>query len=144
MAPLRRLGMMLTPKTSNMKTRSSITCCLLLLAVPAWGQPPPAPVGEAGGVAHRPLNLSLPRDVLSPSSTVIRNDADENARRNLRQEGGGAEQRTTQQRYGTGYEARQRSLGTQSGPGYGGGAGSPAGGSGAMGGAGRGGMGRGR
>lgn len=128
-----------------MKTRSSTTCCLLLLfAVPAWGQSPPTPSGGAGGEAHRPLNLSLPRDVLAQPSTVIRNDADENARRNLRQEGDGAEKRTTHQRYGTGYEARQRGMATESGTGYGGSMGSPMGGGAGMGGGGRGGMGRGR
>lgn len=125
-----------------MKTRSSTTCCLLLLlAVPAWGQSLPLP---AGGEAHRPLNLSLPRDVLAQPSTVIRNDADENAKRNLRQEGDGAEKRTTHQRYGAGYEARQRGMATASGAGHGGSAGSPMGGGAGMGGGGRGGMGRGR
>lgn len=125
-----------------MKTRSSITCCLLLLlAVPAWGQSPPQ---SAGGEAHRPLNLSLPRDVLAQPSTVIRKDADETAVRNLRQEGDGAEKRTTHQRYGTGYEARQRGMATEGGTGYGGGMGSPMGGGAGMGGGGRGGMGRGR
>jgi hypothetical protein len=135
-----------------MKTRSSTTCCLLLLlAVPAWGQSPPLP---GGGEAYRPLNLSLPRDVLVQPATVIRNDDDGAATRNLRQEGEGAEKRTTHQRYGTGYEARQRGLATESGSGYGSGMNSPMGGGagtgiagmggGGMGGGGHGGMGRGR
>ncbi|MEW6513207.1 MAG: hypothetical protein AB1443_04310 [Pseudomonadota bacterium] len=125
-----------------MKTRYSTPCCLLLLlAVPAWGQSPPQP---AGGEAHRPLNLSLPRDVLGQSSMVIRNDADETAARNLRQEGEAREKRTTHQRYGTGYEARQRGMTAESSSGHGGGMGSATGGGAGMGGGGRGGMGRGR
>lgn len=143
MARLRNKVMMHTPN-AIMKTRSSTTCCLLLLlAVPAWGQSPPLP---AGGEAHRPLNLSLPRDVLAQPATVIRSDADETATRNLRQEGAGAEKRTTHQRYGTGYEARQRGMTAESGSGHGSSMGSPMGnGAGAgMGGGGRGGMGRGR
>ena len=118
-----------------MKTRSSTTCCLLfLLALPAWGQSTPTSSGGAGGEAHRPLNLSLPRDVLAQPATVIRNDADENVTRNLRQEDEGSDRRRTHQRYGTGYEARQR----------GGSMDSPMGGGGGMGGGGRGGKGRGR
>lgn len=124
-----------------MKTQYSTTCCLLLLlTVPAWGQSSSEPAGEA----HRPLNLSLPRDVLGQSSMVIRNDADETAARNLRQEGEAREKRTTHQRYGTGYEARQRGMTPESGSGYGGGMGSAAGGGAGMGSGGRGGMGRGR
>ena len=79
-----------------------------MLALPAWGQSLPLPGGEETG---RPLNLSLPRDVLLQPSMAIPNDADEIATRNLRQEGSGAEKRTTHQRYGTGYEARQRGMG---------------------------------
>jgi len=129
-----------------MKTQFSTTfCLLLLLAVPAWGQSPPTPFGGAGGEAHRPLNLSLPREVLGQSSMVIRNDADETAARNLRQEGEDREKRTTHQRYGTGYEARQRGMTTESGSAYGaGGIGTATGGGAGMGGGGRGGMGRGR
>jgi hypothetical protein len=123
-----------------MKTRSFTSCCLLLLALPVWGQSPPPP---AGVEPVRPLNLSLPRDVLAQPSTVIRNDAEETAVRNLRQEGGGVEKRPTHQRYGTGYEARQRGMATESSTGFGGSMGSPTGGGG-MGGGGRGGMGRGR
>ena len=118
-----------------MKTQSSSTCCLLLLlALPAWGQSTPTSSGSVGGEAHRPLNLSLPRDVLAQPATVIRNNADENVVRNLRQEDEDADRRGTHQRYGTGYEARQRagSMGspTRDGTGMGGGS--------------RGGMGRGR
>jgi len=135
-----------------MKTRSSTTCCLLLLfAVPAWGQSPPLPGGGEAHrpLNHRPLNLSLPRDVLAQPATVIRNDADETAARNLQQEDEGAEKRTTHQRYGTGYEARQRGMAAESGSGFGSGMGAPMGsgagaGNAGMGGGGRGGMGRGR
>lgn len=112
-----------------MKTRSFPPCCLLLaLALPAWGQSPPAPPGGASGEAHRPLNLSLPRDVLVQPSSALRNDADENVRRNLRPEGEANEKRTTHPRYGTGYEARQRGMSTEGGPGYGGGMSGGAGG----------------
>lgn len=123
-----------------MKPRS-FTRLLLLLALPAWGQSPPLPAGNEPG---RPLNLSLPRDVLVQPATVIRNDADETAARNLRQQGEAAERRTTHQRYGTGYEARQRGMAAEGGTGYGGGMGSPMGGGAGTGGGGRGGMGRGR
>ncbi len=119
-----------------MKPRS-FTRLLLLLALPAWGQSPPLPAGNEPG---RPLNLSLPRDVLVQHATVIRNDADETAARNLRQQGEAAEKRTTHPRYGTGYEARQRGVATDDNAGRG----SPMGGGAGMGGGGRGGMGRGR
>lgn len=114
---------------------------LLIVAAPTWGQSPPQ---SAGNEARHLLNLSLPRDVLMQPSMVIRNDADETAARNLRQEGEVREKRTTHQRYGTGYEARQRGMTAESGSGYGGGMGSATGGGAGMGGGGRGGMGRGR
>lgn len=112
-----------------MKTRISTSCCLLLLlAVPAWGQSPPLP---AGGEAQRPLNLSLPRDMLKQPLTITRSDDEDLAARNLRQEASATEKSSAHPRYGTGYEARQRGMGTSMG------------GTG-MGGGGRGGMGRGR
>ncbi len=118
------------------------SCLLLLLAAPAWGQSPPLP---ASGEARRPLNLSLPRDVLAQPSMIIHNDADETAARNLRQDGEAQEKRAERQRYGTGYEARQRGMTAESGAGSGGGTGAAMGGSAGMGGGGgRGGMGRGR
>lgn len=143
MARLHSQGMMHIPN-AIMKTLSPTTCCLLLLlAVPAWGQSPHLP---SGGEAHRPLNLSLPRDVLMQSSSMIRKDTDETAARNLRQEDEDREKRTTHQRYGTGYEARQRGMAAEGGSVYGSGMASPMGsgaGAGTGGGA-RGGMGRGR
>lgn len=116
---------------------------LLIVAAPTWGQSPsPQPVGNE---ARRPLNLSVPRDVLAQPSMAIRNDADETAVRNLRQEDEGREKRTTHQRYGTGYEARQRGATTEGSPGSASGMGTGMGGGAGMGGGGgRGGMGRGR
>ena len=117
------------------------SCLLLLLAAPAWGQSPPQ---SAGREAHRPLNLSLPRDVLGQPSMVIRKDADETATRNLRQEGGTQEKYAERPRYGTGYEARQRGMAPESNPGYGVGGSAGMGAGAGTGGSGRGGMGRGR
>lgn len=128
------------PETT-MKTRNLSTCCLiLLLAMPAWGQPPAAAANEA----QRPLNLSLPRDVLAPSPSVIHNDAEENVRRNLQPGGEGAERRTTYQRYGAGYEARQRGMVAEGVAGMKSGMATPLGSGSAMAGGGRDGMGRGR
>lgn len=123
-----------------MKTRIFTSCCLLLLAVPAWGQSPPLP---AGGAAQRPLNLSLPRDVLTNSTAVIRTESEDTATRNLRQEKEENGKRAERQPYGTGYEARQRGMASGSNSGFGGGDTVTGSGSGA-GGGGRGGMGRGR
>jgi hypothetical protein len=126
---------------------------LLIVAAPAWGQPPSPP---AGNEVRRPLNLSLPHDVMSKPSSVLLNDSPDTATRNLRQEDEGSGKRAERQRYGTGYEARQREMSSGSNSGFGAGssgssggsAGSGAGGSGAggsgAGGGGRGGMGRGR
>ena len=111
---------------------------LLIVAVPAWGQPPSPP---AGNEARRPLNLSLPHDVMSKPSSVLLNDSPDTATRNLRQEEEGNSKRAERQPYGTGYEARQRGMASGSNSGFGGsGAGAGAG----AGGGGRGGMGRGR
>ncbi len=127
------------------------SCLLLLLAAPAWGQ---SPLPTAGGEARRPLNLSLPREFMSPPVTVIRNETEEDAAvRNLKHEEQGSAKRNARQPYGTGYEARQRSMTMESaGPGFGAGgsgmAGGAAGGAGMAGGggggSGGGGMGRGR
>lgn len=94
------------------------SCLLLLLAAPAWGQ---SPLPPAGGEARRPLNLSLPRDLLSSQqATVIRDEPEDTAVRNLRQEEQGSTKRNGRQPYGTGYEARQRSMTMESaGPGFG-------------------------
>lgn len=119
-----------------MKPRSStLTLSLLLLSVPAWGQSPPLPNGDQ---THRPLNLSLPRDVMSRQTTVIHTPPEDVAVRNLRQDDPGSAKQAGRQPYGTGYEARRRGMASESGnSGFSSGAGM--GGSG-----GRGGMGRGR
>lgn len=106
--------------------------------MPGWGQTPPAPTSEA----QRPLNLSLPRDVVSPPAGLRRGETDETAERNLRKEGEIDAARTP--RYGTGFEARQRGMGAEGFGGFGSGMGAPMGGGAGMGGGGRGGMGRGR
>ncbi len=123
----------------------TLNLSLLIVAVPAWGQPPSPP---AGNEARRPLNLSLPHDVMSKPGSVLLNDSQDTATRNLRQEDDGIGKRAERQPYGTGYEARQRGMSSESsssgfrggGSVSGGGAGAGAGG----GGGGRGGMGRGR
>lgn len=133
-----------------MKSRTfASSCLLLLLAAPVWGQSPPPP---AGGEAGRPLNLSLPRDLLSPPAAVIRNESEDTAIRNLRREEQGGARRERRQPYGTGYEARQRGMTAEGdsplfgagNAGMGGGGAGGAGMGGAGGGGGRGGMGRGR
>lgn len=142
MARLRPDAMMPLPNAIMKLHTLTLNLALLLVAGPTWGQSPPQP---AGSEAHRPLNLSLPRDVLAQPSMVIRNDTDETAARNLRQDGEAREKRATHQRYGTGYEARHRGSATEGGPGSASGMGSSMGGGAGMGGGGgRGGMGRGR
>lgn len=138
MAWLRGAPKMCIPETT-MKLRNFSTCSLtLLLAMPAWGQTQPVPASEV----QRPLNLSLPRDVLRQPATVIHNDADESAARNLRKEEEAETPRPP--RYGAGYEARQRGLTAESVGGYGSGMGAPMRSGTGFGGGGRGGMGRGR
>lgn len=116
----------------------TLNLSLLIVAAPAWGQPPSPPVGNE---ARRPLNLSLPRDVLTNPTAIIRSESEDIATRNLRQEKEENGKRAERQPYGTGYEARQRGMASGSNSGFGGsGAGAGAG----AGGGGRGGMGRGR
>jgi hypothetical protein len=119
-----------------MKTRHHIPCLLLLLlTVPAWGQSPPQP---AGGEVHRPLNLSVPRDVaIAPGSVVINGLPEASAEKNLREDERKKETPGNRRPYGTGYEARMRDFATDGG--FAGGRGGGMGGWG-----GRGGMGRGR
>jgi hypothetical protein len=119
---------------------------LLLLAAPAWGQSPPLPAGSG---VQRPLNLSLPRDVISKQGSIIVSEPEDTATRNLRQEEQQKETRAERRPYGTGFEARQRGMLSEGSPGFasgGSGAGAAGGGGGGGGGgAGRGGgMGRGR
>jgi hypothetical protein len=123
-----------------MKPRTLTLHFLLLIAVaPAWGQSPSPPVAGDG---RRPLNLSLPRDVLTKPAAVVSTEADDMTVRNLQKEVEEAEKRSERQPYGTGYEARQRAILSGSGnPGFGGGG---FGGGAGAGGAGQGGMGRGR
>ncbi len=124
-----------------MKLRTlTLHLSLLIVAAPAWGQPPSPP---AGNEARRPLNLSLPRDVLTNPTAVIRTESEDTATRNLRQEKEENGKRAERQPYGTGYEARQRGMASGSNSGFGGGGTVTGSGSGA-GGGGRGGMGRGR
>jgi hypothetical protein len=114
-----------------MKPNSSTFLIVLLLATPAWGQSLPSPTSEA---LHRPLNLSLPQDVLAPPPAFVRAETDDLATRNLRPPSSGSANSAVRHPYGTGFEARQRSTT------MGGSAGSRTPG----GGGGRGGMGRGR
>jgi hypothetical protein len=104
---------------------------LLLLATPAWGQSLPVPAGDE---SPRPLNLSLPRDVLAHPPAFVRSETEDTATRNLRQEPAAGAKPAARHPYGTGYEARQRGTSSIGG----------AGGQAAGGGGGRGGMGRGR
>ena len=127
-----------------MKTHTlTSSCLLLLLAAPAWGQLPPQPAGRE---SRKPLNLSLPRDVLSKPTSVNRNESEDTASRNLQQEEKDKANRSERQPYGAGYEARMRGMTTESGGFGAGGVGSAGmgGGAGTGGGGGHGSMGRGR
>lgn len=132
-----------------MNTKAFILQLLLLaLTLPAWGQESPA--APAARTA-RPLNLSLPKDVIRSTPTPFMGEAaDDTVARNLRPE-------TGRLPYGSGYEARQREKksgdgagwgngegGRSPGTGSGSGGGSSASGSGGGGGRGGGGGGRGR
>lgn len=147
MTALRGQSKMASPE-ATMKPRA-ISSPLLLLALaapPVWPQTVPATDRAAPA---RPLNLSLPRDVLRSSPQAIGGTTEEDAAtRNVRPETADDEKGKERLPYGTGYEARQR--GVAADPLFGGGAGSihgggAAGAGGGMGGgAARGGMGRGR
>ena len=130
-----------------MNTRT-FTLQLLLLTLPAWGQDSPA---AAAAPTARPLNLSLPKDVIRSTPVPFMGEVvDDTVARNLRPEAGRLP-------YGSGYEARQREKKSGDGAGWGNGdrgrgsgagTGSSSGGgssaSGSGGGGGRGGGGRGR
>lgn len=95
----------------------------------------------------RPLNLSVPRDVLRSEPPAFRDGEEDTATRNLRSNKDEGKPKTERLPYGIGYEARQQ--GAASAPGFGGMGGGMIGpgGPGGMGGAspgGQGGMGRGR
>ncbi|HWR76892.1 MAG TPA: hypothetical protein VN283_06760, partial [Thiobacillus sp.] len=84
---------------------------ILTLALPGWVEagPKKAPVTQA-----RPLNLSLPRDVLMPAPASGQHD--ETVLRNLRapaQTGGGsnASAQPAHLPYGAGYEQRRQEMG---------------------------------
>jgi len=113
-----------------MKPNTSTFLIVLLLSAPTWGQSQPVPVGET---IPRPLNLSLPHDILAPPPAFVRAETDDLATRNLRSPPAASANSAVRHPYGTGFEARQRSTS------MGGGAGSRT-----PGGGGRGGMGRGR
>lgn len=92
---------------------------LLTVAMPAWA--------EARLAAHkpappRPLNLSLPRDLLHAPGTA---QADDTVQRNLRapQPVEADTVPPARLRYGAGYEQRLREMGGAAGPGPAGGAG---------------------
>lgn len=115
---------------------------LLIVAAPTWGQSPPQP---AGNEVRRPLNLSLPRDVLAKPGGIVVTESQDTAERNLRQEERQKEMRAEHHPYGTGYEARQREMTSGGNSGFGGGGTlTGSGSSSGAGGGGRGGMGRGR
>ncbi len=113
---------------------------LLIVAAPTWGQSPPQPDGNE---VRRPLNLSLPRDVLAKPSGVVITESQDTAERNLQQEERQKEMRAERHPYGTGYEARQRGMASGGNSGFGG-SGTLTGSGAGAGGGGRGGMGRGR
>lgn len=126
MALLRTAPMMTTPEHDTMKFRILLfSLWLLTLTTSAWGQAVPV-VPET--LPARPLNLSLPREMLRSAPVAFQADTDDTATRNLRP---GGSQQAERLPYGSGYEARQRGMTS--------GAGGPSGG-----GVGRGGRGRGR
>jgi hypothetical protein len=92
---------------------------LLALALPGWAETRPA---DAKAAQDRPLNLSLPRDVLrAPANPQM----DETVERNLRasvpsQDGTKAPAHPALLPYGAGYEHRRQDMGgTGSGTGSG-------------------------
>lgn len=97
---------------------------VLALAAPAWAD---ARQANTKAAQPRPLNLSLPRDVLS---TPGGGQLDETVQRNLRAPAPvpGNTQAPAQLRYGAGYEHRQQEMGGAApGGNIGAGAGSAAG-----------------
>ncbi len=96
-----------TEEDALMTPSSIVLAVSFLLVVPAWGQMP------AGGEENRAsLNLSLPRDALSQRKGMIA-ERDDAANRNLRPED--PTLRPESLPYGSGYEARRRTLRIDSG-----------------------------
>lgn len=115
--PMSRLNLILLPS-------------MLALALPGWA------ADESQAARGRPLNLSLPRDVLHAPGTP---QIDETVERNLRapapqQDGANAPGLSPTLPYGAGYEHRHREM---DGAGVGAGAGAGVGAAGARGGGGR-------
>lgn len=140
MAPLRTRSMMAPPEANPMNPLILLPLLVLTLPLPARAQL----AADSEVSAHRPLNLSLPRDLTRPPAVSFGTDAPRDpVADNLRaaQVSGGPGRIP----YGSGYEARQRGAGHEngaaprsvpSGSGHGSGMRSGSGG--------RGGMGRGR
>lgn len=128
---------MATPTTNTMKPRNLLTSLLLLgLTTSTWAQTTPM---VAEPQATQPLNLSLPRDLLHGTPAAAKDD--DPVTRNLRPEPSSGSKRGEHMPYGTGYEARQRGMGSGN-SGMASGSGGMGSGNGGWGGGGRGGMGR--
>lgn len=128
----------------NLRSRQfAILAVALGLAAPVLAQTAAATTDGTAG--SRPLNLSLPREAVYPSGTIIRQDptlrdnlrapsrSDEAAEKDDSERRGGKLDGAAAAPYGTGFEARQRGFG-----GHGQGGGSTGGGFGGGRGAGRG------
>lgn len=120
-----------------MKTRFNSLGLVLLVAVLAGESSFPASASED----PRPLNLSLPREVLSAPAGIFHQQGAGNALPSLGERDGSPQPLL---RYGIGYEARQRGMARGGAGGFDAGSGAPSGSGAGMGRGGRGGMGRGR
>jgi len=110
---------MTTPEHETMKPRIlTLPLWLLILTASAWGQTTSV-IPET--LPARPLNLSLPRDVLRPAAAEFQAGLDDPASRNLRPERLDGGQRVERLPYGSGYETRQRGMTSSSGAQGGGG-----------------------
>jgi hypothetical protein len=108
MALLRSRWKMATPTTNTMKSKNLLTTLLLLgLTTSAWAQTAPV---ETKPQAARPLNLSLPRDLLHGTPGAAK--ADDPVTRNLRPEPSSGGRHGEHMPYGTGYEARRQGVGS--------------------------------
>lgn len=121
---------MATPTKNIMKPRHLFSSLLLLgLAATSWAQTAPMATKSQ---ATQPLNLSLPRYPLHGTPAAVKDD--DPVARNLRPEPASGNKQGEHMPYGTGYEARQRGMGSSNS--------GMASGNGGWGGGGRGGMGR--